>query len=102
MLQARKYILKPHLKGNVKIILSVGITQDSQVRTTSYEFIKRNSHVSVGSRTLPSLGGITNNALSPKTIGSEKTFPFKPKPDNLTQCMFFSHTKCAFDRLCCY
>lgn len=39
-------------------------------------------HVSVGSVTLPTLGRKTNNALSPKTIGSEKTFAFNPKPDN--------------------
>lgn len=39
------------------------------------------NHVSGRSGTLSTLD-TTNNAFSPKPIGSEKTFAFKPKPDN--------------------
>lgn len=55
------------------MILAVGITS---------HLLKGTPHVSIGSGTLPTLDRTMNNALSPKTMGSKKTFAFKPKPDN--------------------
>lgn len=56
-------------------------------------------HVSAGGGTLATLDRTTNNALSPETIGSEKTFDFKLKSDNQfnSKHVFFSRTKSALE-----